>query len=92
MGTGSTDLNFSTADTYGATGKAATDITKWTGGTLGTAPRYRIIGNADSMNTAFAAFAPHSGNQMMVVSRSNNAASRIWQRTIAVSNATNFYI
>lgn len=91
MGTGATDANFSTVGTYGATSKAATDITKWTGGTLGTAPRYRILGNADSMNTAFAAFAPHSGKQMMVVSRSNNAASRIWQRTIAVSNVANFY-
>jgi hypothetical protein len=91
MGTGSADVNFSTVGTYGATGKAATDITKWTGGILSSSPRYRIMTNADSMSTAFTAFAPHSGNQMMVVSRSNNAASRIWQRTIAVSNAANFY-
>ncbi len=91
MGTGSTDLNFSTAGTYGATSKAATDITKWSSGTLGSSARYRIMSNADSMNTSFTAFAPHSGNQMMVVSRNNSSTNRIWYRTVAVSNASNFY-
>jgi Secretion system C-terminal sorting domain len=90
-GTGSTDLNFSTPGTYGATAKAATDITKWTGGTLSTSPRYRVMSNADSMNTAFSAFAPHSGNQMMVVSRNNASVNRIWYRTAVVANAANFY-
>ncbi|MFN8251728.1 MAG: T9SS type A sorting domain-containing protein [Ferruginibacter sp.] len=91
VGTGSTDLNFSTPGTYGATSKASTDITKWTGGTLGTSPRYRIMSNGDSMNTAFSAFAPHSGNQMMVVSNNNSAAARIWYRTTAVVNPGSFY-
>lgn len=91
MGTGSTDLNFSTPGTYGATSKAATDITKWTSGSVGTSPRYRVMSNADSMNTTFAAFAPHSGNQMLVVSRNNSSTNRLWYRTIAVANASNFY-
>lgn len=91
MGTGATNDNFSTPGTYGATSKAATDITKWTSGSVGLSPRYRIMSNPDSMNTAFSAFAPHSGNQMMVVSRNNSSSNRIWQRTITVSNATNFY-
>jgi hypothetical protein len=91
IGTGTTDDNFSTAGTYGVTSKAATDITKWTGGTLGSAARYRVMSNADSMNTSFVAFAPHSGNQMMVVSRNNNASSRIWYRTSAVSSPSTFF-
>ncbi len=91
MGSGATNDNFSTPGAYGATSKAATDITKWTSGSVGSSPRYRIMSNPDSMNTAFSAFAPHSGNKMMVVSRNNNSSNRIWHRTIAVSNATNFY-
>jgi hypothetical protein len=90
-GTGSTDDNFSTPGNNGATSRAYTDITKWTGGTLGTAPRYRVMSNPDSMNTAFAGFAPHSGNQMMVVSRNNSVSNRLWYRTIAVTNAAYYY-
>lgn len=91
VSTGSLNDNFSTPGTYGETAKAATDITKWTGGSLGTSPRYRVMSNADSMNTAFSAFAPHSGNQMMVVSNDNSASNRIWYRTSVVSNATSFF-
>ncbi len=90
-GNGAANDNFSTPGTYGATSRAATDITKWTGGSLGTSPRYRVISNADSMNSAFTAFAPHTGNQMLVVSRNNSVTNRLWYRTIAVPNAANFY-
>lgn len=91
VSTGSLDDNFSTPGTYGATAKAATDVTKWSAGALGTSPRYRIMSNPDSMNSAFSAFAPHSGNQMMVVSNNNSASNRIWYRTAVVSNATSFF-
>lgn len=90
-GTGATDLNFSTPGTYGATAKAATDIAKWSSGTPGATPLYRVMSNADSMNSAFSAFAPHSGNQMMVVSNNNNAAKRIWYRTSVVASASSFF-
>jgi Secretion system C-terminal sorting domain len=85
-GTGAADDNFSAPGTHGSTAKAASDITKWSGGAVGTSPRYRIVNNADSVNTAFAAFAPHSGKQMLVVSNNNNAANRIWYRTITSSS------
>ena len=91
VGSGSGTDNFSTPGTYGATSKASSDITQWTGGALGTLPRYRVINNADSVNSAFTAFAPHTGNQMLVVSRNNSASNRIWYRTLAVSNAASFY-
>ncbi len=91
MGTSETDDNFCTPGTYGTTAKAACDIAKWTTGVLGTTPMYRIVNNADSMNTAFSAFAPHSGRQMLVVSRNNSAANRLWYRTAMVTNATSFY-
>ena len=91
VGSGSATDNFSTPGTYGATSKASTDITQWTGGSLGTLPRYRVISNADSVNTTFSAFAPHTGNQMMVVSRNNSASNRIWYRTLTVANAASFY-
>ena len=92
VGGSSANDNFSTPGTYGATTRAATDITMWVDGTtLGTSPRYRVTNNPDSINTAFSAIAPHSGNKMMVVSRNNSATSRLWYRTLAVSNATSFY-
>lgn len=83
--------NFSTPGTNGTTARAATDLTQWTTGTLGTNPRYRIINNADSMNTAFSAFAPHSGMNMMVVNANNLCTNRVWYRTIAVSNTSQFF-
>lgn len=83
--------NFSTPGTNGITTKAFTDLAQWTSGTLGTNPRYRVINNADSMNTAYSAFAPHSGMNMMVVNANNSCTNRVWYRTIAVSNTTQFY-
>lgn len=91
MGNGNTTDNFSTPGTYGVTTKCSTDITRCTSLPLGASPMYRILNNPDSINSSFSAFAPHSGKQMMVVSRNNNAANRLWYRTIAVSNAANFY-
>jgi methionine-rich copper-binding protein CopC len=91
VGSGAATNNFSTPGTYGATSRAASDITQWTSGALGTAPRYRVMNNPDSMNTAFTAIAPHSGNQMLVVSRNDNATNRLWYRTIAVANSSNIY-
>jgi hypothetical protein len=91
MGTGAGTLNFCNPGTYGTTSRAATDITQWIGTNSGTNPLYRIIGNPDSANIAFRAFAPHSGNQMMVISRNNNASNRLWYRTVAVSNPAGFY-
>ena len=81
-GTGTTDDNFSAPGAYGATAKAATDITKWTGGATGATPLFRIVNNADTVNSAFTAFAPHSGNQMLVISNNNSASNRMWYRTV----------
>ncbi len=83
--------NFSAPGTNGVTTRAYTDIAQWTSGTLGTNARYRIINNPDSMNTTFSAFAPHSGMNMMVVNANNSCINRIWYRTIAVSNANEFF-
>ncbi len=83
--------NFSTPGTNGVTTKAYTDITQWTSGTPGNNPRYRIMNNPDSMNTSFPAFAPHSGMNMMVVNANNSCTNRAWYRTVAVSNANQFY-
>jgi len=83
--------NFSTPGTNGVTAKAATDITQWTTGTLGTNPKYRIVNNPDSMNNSFSAFAPHSGMNMMVVNANNSCSNRVWYRTITVANTAQFY-
>jgi hypothetical protein len=91
VATGTENDNFSIPGTFGATSKAAIDIPKWTGGALASTPLYRVLGNADSMNPAFSAFAPHSGNKMLVASRINNAASRIWYRNIAAPGTTTYY-
>lgn len=91
IGSGSGTDNFSSIGINGTTAKAATEMLQWTGGTLGTNPRYRVIGNADSMNTAFSAFAAHSGMKMMVVNANNSCSNKIWYRTIAVSNVNQFY-
>jgi Secretion system C-terminal sorting domain len=91
IGTGNQDDNFSIPGTYGATSKASTDITKWSSGAIGSTAKYRILSNADSANTSFTAFAPHSGNQMMVISNNSSNSTRLWYRTIAVSSASNFY-
>lgn len=83
--------NFSTPGTNGVTTRAYTDITQWTSGTPGANARYRIINNPDSMNTAFATFAPHSGMNMMAVNANNSCTNRVWYRTIAVSNAGEYF-
>ncbi len=83
--------NFSSPGTNGVTAKAYTDLTQWTTGTLGANPRYRIISNPDSMNTDFSAFAPHTGMNMMVVNANNSCTNRVWYRTIAVTNTSQFY-
>lgn len=83
--------NFTTPGTNGVTARAYTDVTQWTSGSLGTNPRYRIISNPDSMNTSFSAFAPHSGMNMMVVNANNSCSNRVWYRTIAVTNPSQFF-
>jgi Secretion system C-terminal sorting domain len=74
--------NFGGTNANGSSITAQTDITQWTGGALGTSPRYRAANNADTVNSAFTAFAPHSGRQMLIVSRSNSSSNKIWYKTI----------
>lgn len=83
--------NFSVPGTNGVTARAYTDLTEWTGGAPGTSPRYRIMGNPDSMNTEFSAFAPHTGMNMLVVNANNTCADRVWYRTITVPNTSQFF-
>lgn len=83
--------NFTAPGTNGITARAHTDVTQWTSGSLGTNQRYRIINNPDSMNTSFSAFAPHSGMNMMVVNANNSCSNRVWYRTIAVANTSQFF-
>lgn len=85
--------NFGSTNANGSSVTAQTDITQWTGGSLGNNPRYRVANNPDTVNTAFSAFAPHSGRQQMIVSRSANSTTRVWYKTI-VANTTptqNYY-
>ncbi len=91
MGYATTDDNFCVPGIHGTTSKAASDVVKWATGSMATTPMYRIVNNADSMNSAFTAFAPHSGRNMMVISRNNNSTNRLWYRTVMVSNAASFY-
>lgn len=88
---GSATDNFSTPGINGTTSRAATDIVQWTGGPLGATPLYRVINNADSINTSYDAFAPRSGRQMLVVCNNNSASNRVWYRTIAVANPAEYY-
>lgn len=79
--------NFGGTNANGSSVTAQTDITQWTGGTLSSNPRYRVANNPDTVNTAFSAFAPHSGLQQMIVSRSANSSTKVWYKTI-VANTT----
>ena len=95
MGGGAGTDNFSApSGTTCVTTKASTNLTQWTSnipvGTTPPASTYRVLNNPDSMYNGFAAFAPHTGKQMMVVNMNNNAANLIWFRNIA-TNGTNFY-
>ncbi len=85
--------NFGSTNANGSSVTAQTDITQWTGGTLGTNPRYRVANNPDTVNTSFAAFAPHSGRQMLVISRSASSSNRAWFKTIvaATSPSQSYY-
>ncbi len=83
--------NFSAPAANDITARAYTDMTQWTSGTPGANARYRIINNPDSMNTAFSAFAPHSGMNMMLVNANNSCSNRVWYRTITLANPNQFY-
>jgi Secretion system C-terminal sorting domain len=79
--------NFGGTNANGSSVSAQTDITQWTSGSLGTNPRYRVTNNADSVNSAFSPFAPHSGRQQMIVSRSASSTARIWHKTIVATTS-----
>lgn len=64
-------------------------ITPWTSGTPAN-NSFRIINNPDSMSASFAAFAPHSGRQMMVINNNTSVNNLIWYRTIAASGSNYF--
>ncbi len=84
-----TSANFFTPNgTTGATA-ANTDLVQWASGS--SIDKYRILNNPDSMRTAFSAFAPHSGREMMVINANNSCTDRIWYRTIAISGGNIFY-
>jgi Secretion system C-terminal sorting domain len=85
--------NFGGTNANGSSVSAQTDITQWTSGSLSNNPRYRVTNNADSVNSSFSPFAPHSGRQQLIVSRSANSNTRVWYKTI-VANTTptqNYY-
>lgn len=91
VGAGGGTNNFFAVSGTNCTTNANTDLTQWTVSPLATAARYRVINNPDSMNAAFRQFAPHTGKQMMVVSRLQSATSRAWYRTIVVPTAAQFF-
>lgn len=82
--------NFATPAANGTT-KANSDITLWTTSPLSTSARYRFVNTPDTMNTAFAGFAPHGGREMMVISRLQSTTTRVWYRTIVVPSASQFF-
>lgn len=91
IGGGNSTDNFSTPGVNGTTAKASTDLLQWTSGELGANPGYRVINNADSANSLYDAFAPHSGMQMMIVNENNSCTNRVWYKTTTVSNAVHYY-
>jgi hypothetical protein len=87
--------NFGGTHTNGSSVTAQTEIVEWPiNTTLGTASRYSVTNHPDTVNTAFTSFAPHSGRQMMVVSRSTDATKKIWHKTIVAetSPAQKYYL
>jgi hypothetical protein len=79
--------NFGGTHANGSSVSAQTELTQWTSGSLGTSPRYRVANNPDTLNTAFTAFAPYSGRQQMIVSRSASSSAKIWYKTIVANTS-----
>jgi Secretion system C-terminal sorting domain len=86
--------NFGGTHNNGSSVTAQTGITEWTDGALTNNPRYRVANNPVAVNTSFSAFAPHSGRQMLVVSRSASSSNKVWYKTIvaATSPAQKYFL
>lgn len=79
--------NFGSTNANGSSVTAQTELTQWTGGSLSNNPRYRVANNPDTVNSAFSPFAPHSGSQQLIVSRSANSATKIWYKSIVAATS-----
>ncbi len=72
--------NFGGTNANGSSVTAQTDYSLWTSGTPANRS-YRVVNNPDTIVASYTAFAPHSGSQMLVINKSNNATSRFWYKT-----------
>lgn len=68
---------------------ATTGLSQFTEGLVNPNPivkgRYMVLNNPFAYHTSFGKFAPHSGNNQMVVTGNNSSASKVWYKTVNVA-------
>lgn len=69
---------------------SSTALSQFSGGSANPNPivkgRYMVLNNPFAYHTSFGKFAPHSGNNQMVVTGNNSSSSKVWYKTVSVAS------